>query len=395
MLSRMRSPHPNLKARYIHDDCGRLGMHKIHKKNLDAPAFLNDLYARERPNSLNFLRLILAATVIIWHTYSVTGMALPGPGLSVFLGGVPVNGFFAISGYLIYASWIRNPDVGNFLIARALRIYPAFWVCLIVTAFIIAPAAVMMQGKSGWEQALSAQSFSYVFKNASLAMLQWRIEPTPTGVPWTTSWDASLWTLAWEFLCYLGILFLGLLGMAKRRWLLPVAFLISLALNIFVLFPAGEFKVLERIARFSIFFLSGSMAAQYAKRIPASRLLMAACLFFALAASWAPAHNIFQAPTLAVGLLLLGGLFNPSWAEFKNDFSYGVYVYGFPVQQLLATAGLTSLGLLWFSLIAFIITLPLAAASWYLIEKPALGLRKTRGVSIGLVQRYPIKTDAS
>lgn len=337
------------------------------------------LFARGRTNSLNAMRLVLAACVIIWHTYAVLGMVKPeSPALHNIIGGLPVNGFFAISGFLIYRSWANKPDVGGYLRARALRIYPAFWVCLAATAFLFAPLGAALQGENGFAQLFSWDSLGYIVKNASLAMFEWRIGDSPADVPWLTSWNASLWTLAWEFLCYIGLMLLGLLGMQRRLWLLPTAFAIAAMLNVATLVPGLGFDAITRVGRFGIFFIAGALVAQHAERIRANGWLVAAAFPIMFAGAWAPGQLSFivQAPAVAYGLIVLGGLFNPGWAELRNDISYGVYIYAFPVQQLLVIAGLTMLDLFSFSLLALVLTIPLALASWYWVEKPMLRFRK-------------------
>lgn len=338
-------------------------------------ANLSALYSRGRANSLNLIRLILASFVIVFHSYAVLGRAYPDGGAAVLLGNFPVNGFFAVSGFLIYSSWVRRPVVSRFLLARAVRIYPAFWMCLIVTALVFAPLAAWIQGRSPLEQLWSFESLTYILKNASLAMLQWRIGDSPDGVPFLISWNASLWTLSWEFLCYLGLLTLGVLRMQRRTWLLPTAFAISLALNILSMVPEFYFEPVARLGRFSAFFLAGALVAQFADRIPASWFLGLSALAIAILSAWVPGGIVVQAPAAAIGLIVLGGLFNPSWTELRNDISYGVYIYAFPVQQLLAVVGFVWMDLWAFSALALALTIPLAAASWFWVEKPALRLR--------------------
>ncbi|MDO8383190.1 MAG: acyltransferase [Microbacterium sp.] len=341
---------------------------------------IDALFKRARPNSLNLIRLVLAAAVIVWHSYAVLGLPKPETGVRELIGALPVNGFFAISGFLIFQSWVRRPSIRDFLVARIVRIYPAFWVCLIATAAFFAPLATLVQGENALAQLFSSDALSYVLKNSSLAMLQWRIGDSPSGIPFIDSWNASLWTLAWEFLCYLALLGLGLLGMARRKWILPTAFAISVLLNVLVALPTDLPEFVERAGRFSIFFFAGALVAQYSHAIMASWTLVLISLVTMIASAWIPVgHLILQAPATAIGLITLGGLFNPRWAELKNDISYGIYIYAFPVQQTLVVLGVMTLDVFSFSLVALLVTVPFAAASWFLVEKPALRLRKSLG----------------
>lgn len=337
---------------------------------------IDALYVRGRPNSLNLFRLILASLVIVWHSFSVLGYHYEAGPLSNLLGSMPVNGFFVVSGFLIYRSWVNKPLIGSFLVARIARIYPAFWVCLILTATIFAPLAVALQGGDAIAQAFSAESFGYVWNNATLVMLQWTIGSTPAGVPWTASWNASLWTLAWEFLCYLGLMAFGLLGMARRRWLLPVIIGLSALLIVITVIPALQIEALARLGRFGLYFFVGALFAQHAGRIVIRRSWVLVALALVVAAAWIPGAALVQAPASGYALLGLGGLLSSTKLELRNDISYGVYIYAFPVQQLLVVAGLESVPIVPFSIVALLATLPLAIGSWFLIEKPALKFRK-------------------
>lgn len=95
---------------------------------------------------------------------------------------------------------MRTPDWRRYLRARVLRIMPAFWVCLAVTALVIAPLTTGAFGQD---------NLGYIAKNAALWVFQYDIAGTPAGVPYDAVWNGSLWTLAWEFSCYLGVMLLG------------------------------------------------------------------------------------------------------------------------------------------------------------------------------------------
>src|SRR5688572_10135071 len=108
-----------------------------------------------RNNALNALRLALAASVILWHSFPLTGRGVSSVAIRQLLSSVGVDGFFAISGFLITASWLSHPHVRDYVVARALRILPGLYVCLVVTAFVIAPIGVAIQGGSAANLLLS------------------------------------------------------------------------------------------------------------------------------------------------------------------------------------------------------------------------------------------------
>ena len=171
-----------------------------------------------RNNALNAFRLVLATEVILWHSWPVTGRMPPAATLQLFFS-VGVDGFFAISGFLITASWLNDPRVRDYLVARALRILPGFYVCLIVTAFVFAPISVAIQGGSAAKLLLSTAPIEYVLKNSAVAYLHLGIGGTPHGIPHPGVWNASLWSLVWEVLCYLTVAGIGVAGLANRRWI--------------------------------------------------------------------------------------------------------------------------------------------------------------------------------
>ena len=122
-----------------------------------------------RNNALNALRLGLAAEVILWHSFRVTGHDVSSKPVVQLLFSVGVDGFFALSGFLIASSWLRHPQVRDYLVARGLRILPALYVCLVVTAFVFAPISVAVQGGSPMQLLRSGAPFGYVLNNSTPA----------------------------------------------------------------------------------------------------------------------------------------------------------------------------------------------------------------------------------
>lgn len=174
-----------------------------------------------RNNALNAFRLALAAEVMLFHSWPITGRVPPTAILQLFFS-VGVDGFFAISGFLITASWLNDPRVRDYIVARALRILPAFYVCLIVTAFVFAPLSVAIQGGSGSKLLLSTAPIEYVLKNSAVAYLHASVGSTPLGIPRAGRWNGSLWSLVWEPMCYLAVAAIGVAGLANRRWVSPI-----------------------------------------------------------------------------------------------------------------------------------------------------------------------------
>lgn len=331
-----------------------------------------------RANSLNLIRLFLAFLVLLAHSWHVVGDGNGWGFRGENLGGWAVAGFFGVSGYLITASRFSN-RIGTYLVHRVARIFPAFIVCLVVMAFGFAPIAYLVQHGSlfGFWQTPTTPLNS-VFANMALHIVSYDIAGTPANVPYPGAWNGSLWTLYFEFLCYLLVAFIGFVPLFKKTpWPMVVAFLVSVAIwaNIGTLKPYLQSNLdFELAARLVPYFLGGAVVQVLSSRIgihkvagPVSVVLAAASIFFVDGFG-----GQLAAPFITYALLWISTwLPQPSFVA-RNDLSYGGYIYAFPVQQLLAVFGAYHWGVWWFTLAATICTIPLAAASWFFIERPVM-----------------------
>ncbi|WP_223690779.1 acyltransferase family protein [Leifsonia poae] len=331
-----------------------------------------------RLNALNVVRLLLAVSVIVWHSFPLTGASRPPWPVVQLLGEAGVDGFFAISGFLIVASWMRNPRWRPYLRARVLRILPAFYFCLVVTAFVLAPLGILLVGQ-GFPDGYLGDSLLYVLKNAGLRIVEAGIGGTPEGVlPYPGVWNGSLWTLWWEFLCYLGVLILGLTRLLRFRVTVPILFIACL--GGVALTAAGILDNAELIngSRFGLMFAAGALIHQVKDRLPARWWLVGIAAAITITASVLPDYRLVAALPLAYLLIAGGALVKIPGLRLRNDVSYGTYIYAFPLQQVLASAGLAALGVPVFAAVATILTLGVATLSWHLIEKRALRWKRSR-----------------
>ena len=332
-----------------------------------------------RRNAMNSIRLAFAIGVIGWHSFPLSGHDdAPAAGTALRLGDLLLDGFFAISGYLILSSWTGHPQWWHYLRARLLRVLPGFYVCMIATAVVFAPLSVWIAGGSV-DGTVVASGASYVLVNSLMWIQQWGISGTLTDVPYQGVWNGSLWTLFWEFVCYLGILALGLLRLLRFRLLLPVLFVLATVGLVAVLINPTGSALIDPAPRVASLFLAGALVFQFRDKLPVSWPLIAAATVVVAAATLLPAaHRIPVALPMAYAVISFAAMVKAPRFRLKNDLSYGTYIYAFPVQQILATMGGMALGVAGFFLVATVITLPLAAASWFLIERPALRLKNGR-----------------
>lgn len=329
-----------------------------------------------RNNALNAIRLALAAQVMLFHSFIISGHPLPQV-LRQLIFSVGVDGFFAISGFLITSSWLSRPRLRDYLVARALRILPGFYVCLIVTAFIIAPLGVAIQGGSATKLLMSAAPFEYVVDNSALAYIHFDVGGTPSGIPAAGAWNGSLWSLIWEALCYLAVAVIGVVGLANRRWVSPA--ILTLSVLAATLLPplslSEEWTIPQLLVRSVIMFAAGAFLYQFKEIIPARWLFVGLSVVILFAAGLLPDYRVVAAIPLAYIVIVSGALTRKPRLNLRTDLSYGMYIYAFPVQQLLAMCGLAGLSPYFFFVVSAVATLPLAMLSWLLVEKRAMSLK--------------------
>lgn len=322
-----------------------------------------------RHNNFNLLRMIAASLVIVSHSYPLSlgsGAAEPlqsFTGLS--LGALAVVAFFAMSGLMIAGSFARRKSGLDFAFARILRIVPGLAVVTLLTAFVVGPALSMAPDYlTDWQVwAYSPRAVSLLFWSDHLPGL-FHANPYPDAV------NGSLWTLYFEVLCYIGLFLAGVSGFLARNrfaWLLALYLVIFLTIK----FVSPD----NPVSGLSLPFIIGMAAFIHPRLVDWRIATVTSALAFGLSLTGYPVAEIW---TVAVALWILwfGRQEHPFLKQYNRlgDYSYGVYVYGFLIQQIIANflPGVTPVAMM-------IISLPSAiccgALSWHFIEKPALDLR--------------------
>ena len=329
-------------------------------------------------NSLNAIRLFMAATVIVSHSWLVSGLGAPPMLTGTDPGLVAVASFFAISGYLVTASRVRARSLWTYLWRRFLRIYPGFIAALVVVALVFAPVSTLLTPANSLDW---ASAIRYVLANAGLFINQTTIDSTLTTNAFPFIWNIPLWTLFYEALCYLlvGIV----VSFVPRRALGAVlAALLILCTAVSLAFRVAPgmlaMPILDHATSLASFFLAGAVMYLYRDSVPSSGLLAALAVVLAVAFAGLGLFEPLAAVLVAYVMLYAGSRLPLSRVGRRNDVSYGMYVYGFPVQQLIVLAmGGSALLPVWaFAIVSVALTIPLAWVSWLCVEKPALRLRR-------------------
>ncbi len=325
------------------------------------------------PNGFTGLRLALALAVVVSHAFSVAGGTVADEPLvrttGFTLGEHAVNGFFAVSGFLVTMSCDRR-GLKDYVLARTLRILPGLVAATLVVSLILGaaltrlPIAEYFRDPGLWT--FIRGTLTTFKSNAALpGVFEGHLYRAPLG---------TVWTLKYEVLCYCGVLVASLCGLLRRRWVVGLLCL-GLAVALFTLAALrGDAlaKGTETALRLPLIFAAGACLYLWRDtlRISLPAVLCLGVALFVLARTPAYSPLLFLASAYAAVWLALGSLasriFDP-----PADLSYGIYLYGWPVQQTLHALWPEPSGLALLAP-ALAITLGVAALSWYAVEKPAL-----------------------
>ncbi len=344
--------------------------------------------ADNRPSGFDYLRLILAVAIIAWHGIIVCyGYAFE---TSIWMGPIGpfanflVPSFFALSGFLVMGSLYRN-DLLSFLTLRGLRIFPALGVELILSAFIIGSLVTSLT----WRQYFSDPQFYEYFGNL-IGFVSYNLPGVFQYLP-NSAVNLQLWTIPYELDCYIVLSCLAFVGLHKRPLLLLVL-AVGGGIIMFgyqtatgdmgspILPPQGNVLVLS--------FLCGAALFALRDRIPFRASLFVAALIL----SWMllrslETHSLSPLPLAYVTVYL--GLLNPRrlFVLRGADYSYGLYLYGFPVQQMIAYLFPES-RIWWVNVSAsLIVASAFAAFSWHFIEARVLANRHRVLASVAKIRR--------
>jgi len=347
----------------------------------------------DRKNNVGFLRLVLACAVIVGHAPEMIDGNVSREPLATLtsvltLGSVAVDGFFLLSGYLITASMTRSTPL-RYLSRRVMRIYPAFIVASLISIFILGPL-VCAQVSGALPKAIA--------KIAFLRQPDYYIGQFP-GLKHYPLLNGAMWTIAYEFRCYLLVFALGICGVLRKPGMMMAITLVVLGLfaalgvkpfatSLAEWGDHGAIKLLigdpTQVIRLTSAFLVGScLWVRGDGRTPQISGNVAAISAMAMVVTIVAVPVMGEVAVLTLGAV---GLF---WASFRAnlgvlqtindrwDISYGTYLYGWPIATYIRWA-YPSIDPWTLAASTVPLALIAGAVSWHLIEAPTKDIRLFR-----------------
>ncbi|MEM8561707.1 MAG: acyltransferase [Pseudomonadota bacterium] len=341
----------------------------------------------QHDNNINTLRFLGALFVLWGHTFAlcygpgggkgfITTLIRPFTGYSAGLPGVGIGLFFVLSGYLVCKSYLNRNNLFVYIEARILRIYPALWVNLLLAVLVLGPLVTSLDLH---EYFTHPRTWKYLTHNMWLYPDIFHRLPGVFADNPRLGVNGSLWTLPIEVRMYIIVAVLGLCGMLAQRLVFNI---VAFGIVVFYLVAPDHFFLLEKLGheRFGLYFLLGALFYINRQSIPLNSAglivlsLVLGCLYVpdTRPSFFNPVYALWFA-YLTLYVAFHPKLKLPDLGKY-GDFSYGLYLYAFPITQVF----ILILGPEhpWLILpLVFFATLAMAVCSWYLIEKPALALK--------------------
>lgn len=336
-------------------------------------------------NNFDFIRIAAALCVIIGHSSDVllnhslrfdpakwlTGYSMQSLGVIIF---------FIISGFLITACFEHKKSWIQFIAGRILRIFPALIVVVLLSVFVLGALLTIIPIK----EYLSSPVTGRYLQDITLYRMYYYLPGVFENNPLAGSVNASLWSLPYEFTCYIYIALTGMSAVVRNKWISLLLFIIYFVSYIFyeteinkIVIPIIGIDFKTFFIPF-LYFLAGSLFFKFRNHMHYNLTGLLICIVTGIAIRNSVVHQQFF--ILVITYIILSLAFSEKLQFYKvakyGDFSYGLYLYAFPVQQLIVYLFPGTLNLLVMMLISILATLPLAYFSWHVIEKPALLLKK-------------------
>lgn len=337
-------------------------------------------------NNFDLIRLLAALAVMFGHSFGIHGGNNLEWGLAFTrresFGSLAVYAFFLVSGMLVSASYVEKTSPWRFVASRALRIWPGAMVCALFIGLVIGP---VFNSDSLSSYFASSTTQCWFLHNITLMGGVSGLNAILPGVFMHNHIQffvsATVWTLPIELECYVIVLMLGLCGVLTSRLKMPIIVgLLGIAFAYFVHQPPTHFALggfFTKPLAYSFypvpFFLLGMLLYTYREHVVLHWLPAIALIVVYLLNRHNSVGFLLLYPAFAYGVLWIASLPFLSVLQPRHDYSYGIYLYGFVVQQ-----SLTAIFPAWSNYMNVALAMPaaalVAAASWHFVERPCLAL---------------------
>lgn len=325
-------------------------------------------------NNLDLIRLVASLSVIAYHSFALNpqwGITDPVKYLFGYMttGGLAVKVFFFISGLLVTNSLLSRNSIINFIVSRSLRVFPGLAFVVITTAFLIGPIFTTMPIAEYFK---TNQPIVYVVKNLLLDTqytLPGVFEKNNYGV------NGSLWTIHYEVLAYIILALLYVTKVGSSR------LISSLLCLIVIIEPITPFKgiLFAGSSNNAIYLLAPCFALGALLAINKNYFhtnIYIPFIFFATQFIFNDEH--FSSLLLCISICLfslhISSMRLIVGLHLKHDISYGVYLWGFPIQQIISQN--SNLHPVLNIALSILLAIIMAFSSWFLVEKPAMRFAK-------------------
>ena len=326
-----------------------------------------------RQNNFDFIRFFAASLVVFSHSYMLSlghGQTEPLMVLTngqTTLGHLAVMVFFITSGFLITQSFDKSRDPFLFLKARILRIFPALILVALLSVFLLGPLVTTLSIDSYFTSKATYDYLGVVLFFPMKYFLPGVFEQNVyEGVV-----NGSLWTLGYEFICYIIVLLFGILGFLKKRFFLLTMFFITYLLS-FLTLPVGN-QFFELYSSFAI----GGIIYLFRDKFPINDKLAIISVISILLSMFT--NYFVEIFTIFGGYIILYLAYTPRIQLHQfgkyGDFSYGIYIFAFPIQQMITYIMGGQMNHYLNFILAYPLVLIFAFISWHLVEKNSLKLK--------------------
>lgn len=349
------------------------------KDAISKSTLINDALNKRNDNFLA-IRIIAASMVIYAHAPAIAPAVNETDifvllGFGNYSGRIAVNIFFLISGFLVTGSLTRqNGDIIKFFKLRALRLVPAFFINLIILAIIIGPIATNLPINKYFS---NPETWKYITQNIKFSThMLWKLpgvlEEVQSTSPHASAINGSIWSIPAEVRMYLILGLLGLTGFFSSKRIATIGILILLIIGTF--FP--QYLPLHQTwIEPGAYFGIGVLVFLHRESIRVSWLLATGLVILAVITRHLPSYQA-AFPLALSGIVFALAYITPpiQFLEKYGDPSYGVYLWGWPCQQLIAQK-IPHAGLFSHTILSIALSVICGYASWHLIEKHVIKLK--------------------